>query len=61
MASIREFIVHVVSNFVPLNEYAQKIVDQLVKQYMGQAQEYGYDDVDEDKLLFVGELSEARA
>ena len=50
MASIREFIVHVVSNFVPLNEYAQKIVDQLVKQYMGQAQEYGYDDVDEDDI-----------
>jgi len=50
MASIREFIVHAVNNFVPLNEYAQKIVDQLVKQYMGQAEEYGYDDVDEDDI-----------
>jgi len=50
MASIREFIVHVVNNFVPLNEYAQKIVDQLVKQYMDQAEEYGYDDVDEDDI-----------
>lgn len=50
MASIREFIVHAVNNFVPLNEYAQKIVDQLVKQYMGQAQEYGYEDVDEDDI-----------
>ena len=50
MASIREFIVHAVNNFVPLNEYAEKIVDQLVKQYMGQAEEYGYDDIDEDDI-----------
>lgn len=50
MASIKEFIVHAVNNFVPLNEYAQKIVDQLVKQYMDQADEYGYNDVDEEDI-----------
>lgn len=50
MVSIREFIVHAVNNFVPLNEYAQKIVDQLVKQYMDQADDYGYDDIDEEDL-----------
>lgn len=50
MRPIHLFLEYAIKNLVPLNEYADKIVNALVKHYMDQADDYGYDKLTPEQL-----------
>ena len=60
MRPIDRFILHVVHNSFPLNEYTEEMINRLIKKYRDEADDLGIKITDEQLRTFIERFDELR-